>query len=239
MAEENNSEKTMDEQTEGMQKQPDGKKDKKKKSPAREVFEWVYSIAIAVAVALLIKGFVFDIVLVDGDSMIPTLHDRERLIVTKLGYKPQAGDVIILDCNYDNREAEFDRLANAQGKEELSGVSKFFKTLTLKEDNLKKKYYVKRVIATEGQTVDIHDGKVYVDGKGLDEPYIQGITTPHDSPSDTTSLHVTVEEDHVFVLGDNREHSSDSRMIGQIDEDAILGKAQIRVFPFNKMSKIK
>lgn len=219
--------------------QSENKDEKKKKSLAREIFEWVYSIAIAVAVAMLIKGFIFDIVLVDGSSMVPTLHDNERLIVTKLGYKPKAGDIIILDCNYDNREAEFDRIAEEEGKDELSGIDKFFKTLSFKDETLKKKYYVKRIIATEGQTVDIHDGKVYVDGKELSEPYIQGITTPHDSPADTTSLHEVVEENHVFVLGDNRQHSSDSRTIGQIDEDAILGKAQLRVFPFNKISKVK
>ena len=75
-------------------------KEDKKTSLAREIWEWVYTLAIAIVIAMLIKGFIFDIVRVDGSSMFPTLVDNDRLIVTKLGYTPKQGDIIILDSEY-------------------------------------------------------------------------------------------------------------------------------------------
>ena len=145
-------------------------KEDKKTSLAREIWEWVYTLAIAIVIAMLIKGFIFDIVRVDGSSMFPTLVDNDRLIVTKLGYTPKQGDIIILDSEYKNREEYFDRLAESKDKEELSSFEKFFAQGSM-PSNLKKKYYVKRIIAMPGQTIDLVDGKVYVDGEMLDEPY--------------------------------------------------------------------
>ena len=66
-------------------------------SLSREIFEWFYTIVIALLIAFVIKGFIFDIVEVDGPSMFPTLVDNDRLIVTKIGYKPKQGDIVILD----------------------------------------------------------------------------------------------------------------------------------------------
>lgn len=126
----------------------------KKTSLAREIWEWVYTLAIAIVIAMLIKGFIFDIVRVDGSSMFPTLVDNDRLIVTKLGYTPKQGDIIILDSEYKNREEYFDRLAESKDKEELSSFEKFFAQSSM-PSNLKKKYYVKRIIAMPGQTIDL------------------------------------------------------------------------------------
>lgn len=209
---------------------------KPKKSVGREIFEWVYSIAIAVAIAFLIKGFLFDIVKVDGPSMEETLHNNDRLIVTKLGYQPHQGDIIILDSNYKKREVYFDKEAAKSGKEHLSGFDQFFRGFTLPKE-LSKVYYVKRIIATEGQTVNIEDGNVFVDGVKLDEPYIKGTTYPTDR---NVEYPVTVSEGCVFVMGDNREHSTDSRVstLGEVKKEAILGKAQIRLFPFNAMGSV-
>ena len=211
--------------------------EKKNKSIGRELFEWAYSIVIAVIIAFLIKGFLFDIVKVDGDSMKPTLLNGDRLIVTKLGYEPKQGDIIILDSNYSERESYFDAVAKNEGKDEMSGMRKFTESLHL-PGSLKKVYYVKRIIATEGQTVDIHDGKVYVDGEELDEPYYSGQTFATDAQ---VQYPFTVSEDCVFVMGDNRGNSTDSRSsrLGEVDEDAVLGKAQLRIFPFNSIGKTK
>ena len=207
------------------------KSSSKSKSTLREIWEWVYTIVIAIVIAMLIKGFVFDIVRVDGSSMFPTLKNNDRLIVTKLGYEPEQGDIIILDSTYKNREEYFDTLAAQEGKDELSSMSKFIKSFSLPDD-LKKKYYVKRVIALPGQTVDLHDGKVYVVGQLLEESYYNGTTSSIDP---TVHFPITVEDDMVFVMGDNRPRSKDSRSseLGQVPYEAILGKSQIRIWPLN------
>lgn len=213
------------------------KSEKKKNSVGKEIFEWFYTIAIALIIAFVIKAFLFDVVRVDGSSMFPTLENNDRLIVTKLGYEPHQGDIVILDSAYKNREAYYDKLADAKGKEELSSFDKLVNLKNL-PSNLKKRYYVKRVIAMPGQTVDIQNGKVYVDGEVLDEPYYDGITQPIDS---TVEYPITVEEDMVFVMGDNRPHSKDSRSseLGQVPYDAVIGKAQLRIWPLNALSVTK
>lgn len=244
MAEKNNSEFDKDTEENGIEDSKDKKDDnksdiadekEKKKSAGREIFEWVYSIAIAIAIAFIIKGVFFDVVKVDGLSMYPTLNDGDRLIVTKLGYEPEQGDIIILDSTYHKREMYYDTIAAQQGKEELSWFDKLKLTFSLPDD-VKKVYYVKRVIATEGQTVDLRDGKVYVDGEQLDEPYYSGETYSIDS---TVEYPVVVDEGCVFVMGDNRGHSLDSRSstLGQVEDEAVLGKSAFRIFPFNSIGK--
>ena len=171
-------------------------KEDKKTSLAREIWEWVYTLAIAIVIAMLIKGFIFDIVRVDGSSMFPTLVDNDRLIVTKLGYTPKQGDIIILDSEYKNREEYFDRLAESKDKEELSSFEKFFAQNSM-PSNLKKKYYVKRIIAMPGQKIDLVDGKVYVDGEMLDEPYYDGLTTSIDP---TVEYPITVDDELCICL---------------------------------------
>ncbi len=212
-------------------------KEDKKTSLAREIWEWVYTLAIAIIIAMLIKGFIFDIVRVDGSSMFPTLVDNDRLIVTKLGYTPKQGDIIILDSEYKNREEYFDRLAESKDKEELSSFEKFFAQSSM-PSNLKKKYYVKRIIAMPGQTIDLVDGKVYVDGEMLDEPYYDGLTTSIDP---TVEYPITVDDDCVFVMGDNRTRSKDSRSpeLGQVPFKAILGKSQVRIWPLSDIGLTK
>lgn len=208
-----------------------------KKSLGREICEWVYTLAIAIIIAMLIKGFIFDIVRVDGSSMFPTLVDNDRLIVTKIGYSPKQGDIIILDSNYKNREAYYNKLALSKDKDKLSAFDKLFAQKDL-DENLKKKYYVKRIIGMPGQTIDLVDGKVFVDGAPLDEPYYSGSTTSIDP---TVEYPVTVDENCVFVMGDNRNHSKDSRSseLGQVPFDAILGKSQVRVWPLTDFSITK
>ena len=202
----------------------------------REIFEWVYTIAIALIIAFFIKGFLFDVVKVDGPSMKPTLQHNDRLIITKLGYKPAQGDIIILDSAYTNRALYYETVEEKTGKE----MNWFNKLLTYSSlpDSLKQRFYVKRIIALPGQTVDIQDGKVLVDGKVLDEPYISSETEIIDP---TVKYPVTVEEDMVFVMGDNRSNSKDSRSseLGQVPIDAILGKSQLRIFPFNTVGITK
>jgi len=173
---------------------------KKKKSAKKELVEWIQAIVIAVVLALVIRNFVFTVVRVDGQSMEPTLQHNDRMIVWRLGYEPEHGDIVIF---------------NPPGF----------------DDNM---YWVKRIIATEGQSVsiDYNTNSVYVDGEKIDEPYLGEAML--DRGFDYRE--VEVPEDCVFVLGDNRNHSSDGRVIGPVSTDRIVGKAVVRFWPFTNMN---
>ena len=179
----------------------------------------------------MIKGFIFDVVRVDGPSMETTLINNDRLVITKLGYKPQSQDIVILDSNYKKRENYYNILE--QSSENINPITKFFKYFSLPQE-YKKRYYVKRIIGLPGQTIDIVNGEVLVDGVPIEEPYYTGITTITDP---TVQYPVTVADDCVFVMGDNRPHSKDSRSseLGQVPIDALMGKAQFRIWPLNSI----
>ncbi len=178
----------------------------------KEALDWIVSIALAVIIALVIRNFVFTLVEVEGESMYPTLEDGDRLFTRIVAYNtPKQGDIIIFNPSI----SESDRSPN------------------------KKLAYVKRVIALEGQVVNItEDGKVTVDGVVLEEDYIseeiRGIGL------NATQFPFTVPEDTVFVLGDNRNKSHDSRSrdVGAVPVDNIIGKAQIRLLPFDSFGTL-
>lgn len=199
---------------------------------AKEVWEWFYTIVISLAIVLVLKSFIFDIVKVDGPSMNPTLTHNDRLIITKLNYKPAAGDIIILDANYDNRQQYYELYERVNDKE-LNAISKMFLYFKLPDD-AKRKYYVKRIIGMPGDEIEIKDGAAYVNGKKLEENYTNNATKITDL---SVTYPATVEEGHVFVMGDNRGNSTDSRSssLGQVDFNAISGKAQIRIWPFSSI----
>lgn len=169
----------------------------------KELLDWAVSIAVALALALFIRHFIFTLVRVDGPSMQPTLHHNDTLYVNRFMYTPEVGDVIIF-----------------------------------KPRNSPSTPYVKRVIATEGQEVVIDEqkGEVYVDGKLLDEDYI---SEPLVSGG-TIEYPYVVPEDCVFVLGDNRNNSLDSRVasVGAVSRDSIIGHVIFRILPISDFGKI-
>lgn len=182
-----------------------GEKDSKQKNRVKEILEYAESLTLVFAVMLLIFTFIARPATVDGTSMLPTLEDQERLVISNLFYEPKAGDIVVLCGEADKEEG---------------------RTL------------IKRIIATEGQTVDIdfEAGEVYVDGEKLSEPYIleptyldEGIEFP-----------LTVPEGEIFVMGDNRNGSRDSRSttIGTVKEEYIVGRTLFRFFPFDRFGKI-
>ena len=195
------------------------------KSPnyIKEILQWIQAVIFAVAIALLIRGFVFELVKVEGPSMENTLYTSQKLFVYKLGYMfspPKRGDIIVLQYQ--------------------EGIVRFFPYI----DNipfLRKTFpalnevdYIKRVIALPDDTIDIRDGHVYVNGNLLDESYAKGLTYPRGM-----TFPQIVPRNKVFVLGDNRENSSDSRQIGFIDYGKIKGKAVFRLLPITDFGKIE
>lgn len=183
-----------------------------KKNWKKEALDWTLSIVIAIVIALIIRNFIFTMVKVEGESMHPTLSDGDKLFTRIIGYtKPSQGDIII----FNPPLSESDRSPN-------KGIA-----------------YVKRVIATEGQTVDITPyGEVSVDGKVLKEDYIS--ETIKTVAVNGTQFPFEVPEDTVFVLGDNRNRSHDSRSrdVGAVPLDNIIGKAQIRLLPIKSIGTL-
>jgi signal peptidase I len=178
--------------------------EQEKVSWKNELVEWAESIMISLTVMIFLFTFVIGIVVVNGESMIPTLQHQDRLLTLPIFYNLSADDIVVI-----HRE---------------------------EEDSI-----IKRVIATEGQTVDIDfsTGTVYVDGKALSEPYIAEPATKYD-PQRFIDFPAVVPEGCVFVMGDNRNDSLDSRYqeIGMIHEEQIFGKVFARIFPFDQIGAV-
>lgn len=186
---------------------------KEKKSAIAFVYDYLETFCFALALMMLLFLFVFRYVSVDGDSMLGTLHNGDKLIISNLFYAPETGDIVVI-----NPESHGD-----------SGEP-----------------IIKRVIATEGQTVyiDYANWAVYVDGVKLDEPYIEEMRAIEmerwgdEIAMNGTSVNrykseFTVEKGKVFVMGDNRNHSKDSRSreYGEMGVNRILGRVIFRITP--------
>ena len=178
------------------------------------LFDFVETFAIAVFVVLLIFTFFFRLCEVEGRSMENSFYDGQKLILSSFAYTPEQDDVVVFHLTDDGYE----------------------------------KNLVKRVIATGGQTVEIRfsEQKIYVDGVlyadphvVLKDPYTDAVTgtyslfAQHDYDAENNLFRATVPEGYVFVMGDNRNNSKDSRSndVGFVDERCILGKAVLRLAP--------
>ena len=183
-----------------------GKKEvNQEKSIKSTIIEWVKVFGLAIILAFVITLFIKP-TLVRGDSMVPTLHENDYLIINRMVYrikKNKNGDIIVF-------------------KSDLEATDGTNKDL------------VKRVIGVEGDKVVITNGQVYVNDKLLNEPYLsEGMDTEGE-------MEVTVPKGKLFVLGDNREVSLDSRYdkVGLVDVSDVEGKVFVRLYPFNDISFI-
>jgi signal peptidase I len=173
----------------------------KHKSGVRNVVEWIGIAGGALLIAVLIKTFLLQAFYIPSLSMDPTLKVNDRVLVNKLSY--DLHDVHRGDI------VVFESPPN---------------------ESAQTKDLIKRVIGLPGETVESRDGHIVINGRELDEPYLQPDVTT--GPMDK----VTVPPDHYWVMGDNRGNSRDSRFFGAIPGSLIIGRAFIRVWPVTHVS---
>ncbi len=169
---------------------------KKKKTFFGELYDWIETFCFALALMVVLFIFLFRYVTVDGNSMMNTLHNEDKLIISNFNYTPETGDIVVIYIEGQNKP------------------------------------YIKRVIATEGQTVriDFEKWEVYVDGELLEEDYVWR----RDGDMHYAAFYngeFTVPEGQVYVMGDNRNDSTDSRVLGCLDEHYIIGRVIVRLAP--------
>lgn len=184
------------------------------------IFDWLEIFSSALVTVILLFTFIFRLVTVQGPSMQETLHEKDNLIISRFAINPTQGDIVVIQVPNPIYDTPI----------------------------------IKRVIATGGQTIDFdfENWVVTVDGKPLDEPYVNYEYTADSDGRQILrpmrqediffdSLPITVGEGKIFVMGDNRNHSSDSRSstIGQVDIRNVVGRVMIRVFPFDKFGIVK
>ena len=190
--------------------------EQRKRSGARSFLtELPILVLVALAVAVLIKTFLVQAFYIPSGSMIPTLEINDRVLVNKLAYRfgdPQRGDVVVFDSN--GPEVDESVVGVLRHVAEAVGLR------TAATDD-----FIKRVIAVEGDTVEIAGNQVLVNGEPVDEPYLPPGTVMPDERA------VRVGPGEVFVMGDNREHSQDSRVFGPIPVEEVVGRAFVRIWP--------
>lgn len=189
----------------------------------RAVFDFVELFVFTLVAVLIITTFFVRQSVVEGNSMLGTLHDGDNLLISDFLYEPKPGDIVVCE-DYSTKL---------------------------------KKPIIKRVIATSGQTVRITPHAVIVNGRTLDEPYVYtdvlgykyDVSIPHAvfrENAEEYSLkyepgyyyEIVVPEGEIFVLGDHRNDSTDSRILGTIDTDTVLGRVLIRFYPFDKFGTV-
>ncbi|WP_075619391.1 signal peptidase I [Paenisporosarcina indica] len=182
------------------------------KNEKQALWEWSKAIVITLGIALLIRYFLFAPIVVDGASMNPTLENGDRMIVNKIGYEvgePDRFDIVVFHAS-------------------------------------EKENYIKRVIGLPGDRVDYKDDQLFINGQVQPEPFLDSFKaeiTGGKLTGDFTLEEITqmtvIPEGYVFVMGDNRRKSTDSRIIGLISIEEIIGSTSVVFWPPNEMGLVK
>ena len=200
----------------------------------KEILDWLVCIVIAYILYLIINYFFGTVSGVKQSSMYPTAKQGDKLVISRRIIKPkklERGQIVTLEAPLFGAGIEIKN--NIALYPEYEGISNFIYHVM----GVGKRSYVKRVIALEGEHIYIsEDGKVYIDDKPLEESYL-GDDVNTIRSGDFYDL--TVPEGCVFVMGDNREESADSRAFGCIPVDKIEGNVVCRIWPLNKIGKLK
>jgi signal peptidase I len=198
---------------------------------AKEIYSWIKTLFWVFLLSFLITVFVFEPYYVSGSSMEPTLggvenpigHGGDRVIVFKSPYlwwgaRPKHGDIIVLDSRVARKRSLLDEVL------ENSLVRSVFG----KEHS---HIWIKRVIGEPGDILECREGKLYRNGAPLKEEYLENVEVFYDFEK------FTVPWEHIFVMGDNRRYSQDSRQIGAVPLKNVKGRLILRYFPFDKVHR--
>lgn len=169
------------------------------------LFDFLRTLAIVFLAAFVIRHFLVQPFIVDGQSMQPTFKDQEYILVDKLTYQirePNRGEVIVFHPPGEQQEN-----------------------------------YIKRIIGLPGETVEIRDSKIFVNGQAIPENYTQSDTETRVVP-DAINMTQILGPNEYFVMGDNRNHSKDSRELGPIGKDRIIGRAWVVLFPIEDLTLV-
>ena len=187
-------------------------------SSRRLLAELPVLVIVAIAIAYGIKALIAQAFFIPSGSMIPQLEIGDRVVVSKLAYRlhePRRGDILVFDAPFPQPKSHRSPIGRiVRGVAESVGVAQ-----------PSTEEYIKRVIALPGESVEGHDGHVFVNGRELVEPYLPRQTTT------TDFSRVVIPKGRLWVMGDNRGNSSDSRVFGAVRRRTVVGRAFIRIWP--------
>jgi signal peptidase I len=167
----------------------------------RQGLEWIVLVVASLAVALVVRAFLIQAFYIPSESMLPTLHKDDRVLVNKLSYRlhdVHRGDVIVFEAPDGASTSEVKDL-------------------------------IKRVVGLPGETIEGRGGEIYIDGKPLNEPYLPREIRSREFPAEKVPPH------RLWVLGDNRQDSKDSTFFKSIDENTVVGRAFVRIWPLGAL----
>lgn len=177
-----------------------------KESTKKEIYSWIKSIGFALVIVVICRQFLFTPTLVSGQSMSPTFQDEDRVIISKMT-KIHRFDIVVFDAPDVNGEQ-----------------------------------YIKRVIGLPGDDIEMENDVLYINGEPVEEPYL--VENKADHPFQTLTEDFSLQKkageskvpkDMLFVMGDNRLRSKDSRALGFIPYDSVIGEVKFRYYPLQEI----